>query len=426
MIYKIIEFLSIYLQENWNWLLLITTFLLIILIHFRMIIGKSIRKYKWEILVFSTSILFFGSIIINQSWVDIQLHCYNLSESLNKGSFPGYPLYFFLIYALSGFQNNSTLFIISSGIVLSSIFVIKYYAIKQYFQIKKVFSSELMIFFLCFIGVIFYSAEEQYIGKHSLTCFHNSTSMPLLPISILMLMYSIKYLKNGSDLNLRLKLIALSSISMLFKPSFMFIFLPVFILFLLIMKKNKIIEALIIFLPSIIILALEYLFIFASEQVPTNSIDSDIDNGIAFGWLDVWHQKSPSYLQKAIDILMPIIFPLIYLYYRPQARKHLEFKFLLVLLISSFFFANMIYEDGSRMLHGNFKWHIHIINILFFLYCVRDWLENKLNFSNFTNKLFRVIIFIHVIFGFLAMYNFIFHGMHYNEWFDPRRIINLL
>jgi hypothetical protein len=86
----------------------------------------------------------------------------------------------------------------------------------------------------------------------------------------------------------------------------------------------------------------------------------------------------------------------------------------------------MIYEDGSRMLHGNFMWHIHIINILFFLYCVRDWLENKLNFSNFTNKLFRVIIFIHVIFGFLAMYNFIFHGMHYNEWFDPRRIINLL
>ena len=424
MIYKIIEFLSIYLQENWNWLLLITTFLLIILIHFRMIIGKSIRKYKWEILVFSTSILFFGSIIINQSWVDIQLHCYNLSEYLNKGSFPGYPLYFFLIYALSGFQNNSTLFIISSGIVLSSIFVIKYYAIKQYFQIKKVFPSELMIFFLCFIGVIFYSAEEQYIGKHSLTCFHNSTSIPLLPISILMLMYSINYFKNESDLNLTLKLILLSSISMLIKPSFMMIYLPVFFLFILITRSNKILKSILIFLPCLIILALEYFFIFATEQ--GSVIDPKINNSVAFGWFDVWTIKSPSFGYKVIDVLMPIIFPIIYLIYWPNARKGIEFKFLLSLFIFSLFFANIIHEDGSRLLHGNFMWHLHIINVLLFLYCARDWLVNRLNFSYFTNKLFRAIILIHVMFGFLAMYNFIFHGMHYNQWFDPRRIINLL
>lgn len=424
MIYKIIEFLSIYLQENWNWLLLITTFLLIILIHFRMIIGKSIRKYKWEILVFSTSILFFGSIIINQSWIDIQLHCYNLSEYLNKGSFPGYPLYFFLIYALSGFQNNLTLFIISSGIVLSSIFVIKYYAIKQYFQIKKVSPYELMIFFLCFIGVIFYSAEEQYIGKHSLTCFHNSTSIPLLPISILMLMYSINYFKNESDLNLTLKLILLSSISMLIKPSFMMIYLPVFFFFILITRSNKILKSILIFLPCLIILALEYFFIFATEE--GSFIDPKINNSVAFGWFDVWNIKSPSFGYKVIDVLMPIIFPIIYLIYRPNARKGIEFKFLLSLFIFSLFFANIIHEDGSRLLHGNFMWHLHIINVLLFLYCARDWLVNRLNFSYFTNKLFRAIILIHVMFGLLAMYNFIFHGMRYNEWFDPQRIINLL
>lgn len=405
---------------------MITIFVLIILIRFRMMISRYIQKYKWEILVFSISMLFFGYIIINQSWVDIQLHCYALSEYLNKGSFPGYPLYFFLIYALSGFQNNSTLFIISSAILLSSIFVLKYYAIKQYFQIKKVFSSELIIFFLCFIGVIFYSAGEQYIGKHSLTCFHNSTSIPLLPISILMLMYSINYLEDKSDPKLILKLILLSSISMLIKPSFMLVYLPVFILFVLIMRENKITEVIIIFLPSIIILALEYLFIFNTEQVLNSNINQNLDNSIALGWLDVWHQKSPSIFQKSIDILLPIIFPVIYLIHRPQVRKCLEFKFLFFLYIFSFFFANIIYEDGNRMLHANFMWHIHIINILLFLYCVRDWLENKLNFSNFTNKLFRVIILIHVIFGFLAMYNFIFHGMRYKQWFDPQRIINLL
>ena len=424
MIYKIIEFLSIYLQENWSWLLVLTTFLLIILIRFKIIIGRSIRKYKWEILVFSTSILFFGSIIINQSWVDIQLHCYALSDHLNKGSFPGYPLYFFLLYALSGFQNNSTLFIISSGILLSSIFVLKYYAIKHYFQLKKVISTELIIFFLCFIGVIFYSAGEQYIGKHSLTCFHNSTSIPLLPISILLLIYSIKYLEKESDSRLTIKLILLSSISMLIKPSFMMIYLPIFFLFILITRSNKILKSILIFLPCLIILALEYFFIFATEQ--SSVIEPKLNNSVAFGWFDVWTIKSPSFGHKVIDVLSPIIFPIIYLIYRPNARKGIEFKFLLSLFIFSLFFANIIYEDGNRLLHGNFMWHLHIINVLLFLYCARDWLVNRLNFSYFTNKLFSAIILIHVMFGFLAMYNFIFHGMRYNEWFDLQRIINSL
>ena len=140
MLNKVIEFLLSFIEEHWSWLLLVTIILLITLIYQRKIFSIYFRKYKWEILVFSISIFFFGAIIINQSWVDIQLHCYGLSEYLDKGLFPGYPLYFFMVYALSGFQNNSTLFIISSGILLSSIFTLKYFAIKQYLQVKKVFS----------------------------------------------------------------------------------------------------------------------------------------------------------------------------------------------------------------------------------------------------------------------------------------------
>ena len=422
MLNKVIEFLLSFIEEHWIWLLLVTIILLITLIYQRKMFSIYFRKYKWEILVFSISIFFFGAIIINQSWVDIQLHCYGLSEYLDKGLFPGYPLYFFMVYALSGFQNNSTLFIISSGILLSSIFTLKYYAIKQYLQVKKVFSSEHIVFFLCFIGVIFYSAKEQYIGKYSLTCFHNSTSIPLLPISIFMLIYTIQYLENESNLSLSIKLIVLSILSMLVKPSFMMIYLPVLFLFIITTQHKKIFNSTLIFIPCMLILALEYFFIFSSEQ--GTIVDPELKNSIALGWLDVWNQNSPSFFQKAIDVLMPIIFPIIYLVYTPQLRKHLELKFLFCMYIFSFFLANVIYEDGNRMLDGNFMWHLHLINVLLFLYCARDWLVNRLSFSSFTNKLFFTIILIHVIFGFLAMYNFISFGMRYDQWSDVQKVIH--
>ena len=76
------------------------------------------------------------------------------------------------------------------------------------------------------------------------------------------------------------------------------------------------------------------------------------------------------------------------------------------------------------MLDGNFMWHLHLINVLLFIYCTRDWLVNRLNFSSFTNKLFFIIILIHVIFGFLAMYNFISFGMRFDQWFDVQKAIH--
>ncbi len=416
LIHKIIEFLSVAFQENWLWIIILTILSLVIIRRFKKIIFRFIQRYKWEISVFSITIFFFGSIIINQSWVDVQLHCYNLSECLEKGSFPGYPLYFFMLYALSGFKNDTTLFIISSGVLLSFLFVFKYYTIKQYFKVKQVVNAEAIIFLLCFISVIFYSASEQYIGKYSLTCFHNSTSIPLLPLSILIILYSVKYLKNESDSKLTINLFLCSSISMLIKPSFMMIYLPVFFLFILIKKSDKILNSILIFLPCIIILALEYFFIFATEQDAT--IESQLNNGIAFGWLDVWNKWSPSFDQKLIDVLMPIIFPVIYLISNPNARKGIEFNFLLFLFIFSFLFANIIYEDSNRLLHGNFMWHLHIINVLLFLYCVRDWLMNKSNFSSLINRSYLVIIVIHAMFGLLSMCNFVLHGMRWSEWFD--------
>jgi hypothetical protein len=366
--------------------------------------------------------IFFGAIIVNQSWVDIQLHCYILSEHLNEDTFPAYPLYYFLIYTLSGFSSNSSLLIIASGILLSAIFVFKYYSFQHYFREEK--ENSFILFLLCFVGVIFFWADYQYIGKYSLTSWHNSTSIPLIPLSVFLLSYTTSFFKEEVNTTTVRKLILLSCVSMLIKPSFMMVYLPVFYVFVLAFKSDYFIKSVFIFLPCMLVLALEYLFIFSSGQ--SSEALSQNQNNVALGWLDVWNFHSPTLTQKGIDLIMPIIFPILYLATNSRARKGFEIKFISTLFIFSFILANALYEDGSRMNDGNFIWHVHIVNILLFIYCTRDWLMNKKSYSALKNRFYLSLIVLHVCFGFLAMYNFITFGMNYNKWFDLHQLISYI
>lgn len=423
LLHKILAYLNSIFSDYWLLLTVISIGLFFVSFRLRKQIMSFLYNYRWQCLIFSIGIIFFGLIIINQSWVDIQLHCYILSDHLNEGTFPAYPLYYFLIYALSGFSSNSTLLIIASGTLLSAFFVFKYHSFQHYFKAEK--ENSFILFLLCFVGVIFYWADYQYIGKYSLTSWHNSTSIPLIPLSVFLLSYTISFLKEKEvNTSLIRKLILFSCISLLIKPSFMMVYLPVFYVFVLAYKSNYFIKSIMIFLPCILVLALEYLFIFSSGQ--TSEVMNQDQNSIALGWLNVWNYHSPSLTQKGVDLIMPIVFPILYLTTNPKAIKGIEIKFIGALFIFSIVLANVLYENGSRMNDGNFIWHVHIVNLLLFIYCTRDWLINKKSYSSSKNKIYMSIIVLHVCFGFLAMYNFINFGMNYNKWLDLHHLISYI
>src|SRR6185437_8684315 len=177
-------------------------------------------------------IIFFYSIFKLQIPTDVQLHIKILSEYLNNGSFPNPPLYYFSIYLLNIlFENN---FIYASVIILSFASILKFYLVKFYLG-KNEFSIKLgkqdflafTIMFLSPIFIFFIDNSTWYLGKFTSTIWHNSTIIFVFPFCIWLFLESLKYLKKPGVFSL-LKMLIISVLIILAKPSFLFAFIVAF------------------------------------------------------------------------------------------------------------------------------------------------------------------------------------------------------
>lgn len=243
-----------------------------------------------------------------------------------------------------------------------------------------------------------------YYASFSPTVWHNSTIIAAMPFSLLLFWWSAKELENPDKK--RILSISLVAILLIFiKPSFLFIYCPIFGLLFFIkyqFKKKYIIHYTPIVVSGLLIL-LQWLTIyhFGTEALGKSSV--------IFAPLAHWNiWSNPNTLH--IAIVASYLAPLIALY---AIDKSLDWKsiYATVLVIAALLLYLFIAESGDRFAHGNFYWQIVPATNILYLLAFAKIAKGLINYQKNTKKVKYTLIIstllmtAHVVYGIF----YIFH-----------------
>ena len=319
---------------------------------------------------------------------DMDDHARFLPLFLEHGSFPVPPGYPFLLWMFAGFSSHTPKLLEATPWVLSLMISLKLavmlFAIiatwQQFFQSRLKASSLLIIMLLSLslmVATPLYSfGESYYFGRIALTIWHNPTTMAVTPFALMLFLLTPAFLENPRGN--AWKILSLGFLNLLFKPSFLFAYIPGVFLYAIITGKRKK-DLLLVFLPlfalGVMILG-QYLLIYAS-----GSLDEIIYNSRSHGILlrpfMVWNQ----FLEWGgigfwASLLVSLAFPLLFLAFYGASGKVWPLTWLgACLLLIGLMIAWMLAEGGARLWHGNFLWTPYLANLALFLACFLNLLS---------------------------------------------------
>ncbi|WP_266202569.1 hypothetical protein [Pontibacter kalidii] len=325
--------------------------------------------------------LIFYAIIYLRIGTDLQLHIKLLKEYVLHNSFPNPPLYYLSIYILdlafsSGFK-------ISTIIVLTLASAYKYFIVANYIAEDKIQNNKcriirsLIIFLLMFLGPIIiypWDGSRWYLGKFTSTIWHNSTTIFMFPIAILLFIKSIELFRRIHFKNI-LFVLFLSVLLILSKPSFLFALIPSLPMVYLIEvkridKKFVQISALMALVFALLLVQKELIYNSELDNLAYNGDESGITLAPFKVWL-IWANNPLISILSSFALLITIVT----LNFRVMVNK-LDFKFASVLLMTSLVIYFLLAESGPRMLHANFYWQVPVAFLICYMVVIKIYLKS--------------------------------------------------
>ncbi len=200
------------------------------------------------------------------------------------------------------------------------------------------------------------------LGQGSPNIWHNVTLWTVKPFALLTILFTLKALKL-QNIKLYIYAILFALVSIFAKPSFIVIFIPSLILFMITKKyflKIQIFFLAILIFISFAILLYQMLFTF------------NTDSSIIFDFLGVWSLNSNNIsISIILTLAFPLIFTLIY-------RKSLQNDYILLSWIQTFFGIILFMcfaESGPRYSHGNFAWSFMIALSILYLFSIIEFVK---------------------------------------------------
>ncbi len=285
---------------------------------------------------------------------------YQTVQGVESYQYP-YPIFFLTIKAFSIFCD--TYMAASSAVVLfcGINVLVMYYYIKRFiendlFGFSKEVVATFATFALLFVGCIPLSTNGfLFVGIYSPNSWHNQTYFAARPFVVLSFFTSFYLVKNLFENKKTRKLdwvfAALSSLlSVMTKPSFAFVVLPLVAALLLVKaiktKFKSFKDCFVIglaYIPTIAALLYQYFDVFESEQ-------SMGGIGVAFG--KAWYIHNSSIL---LALVGGLLFPLVVLVFNTDKLKNINaFSFAWGCVAVSLLESLFLYEEGYRLSHGNF------------------------------------------------------------------------
>lgn len=315
----------------------------------------------YSILVFSLGLIAYSLIILTEIQGDTIMHNKILLNSLENGSVPIPPLYYLTVYLFSGFSHNLLYLCYAAIAVLALTLLFKYHVtmkLIKFLDSNSINRSHLYILALSLLILMpILTGFAMYLGKPSPNVWHNSTIMFLMPFAVLLFLYTGRIIQEGGKRNLISIFFILIVLNVLIKPSFLFVFISLPVLYYIYYGFDK--KFTIFLLGSIVALVLIYLetqYIYYSSKDPFALRPTAERNEIIIAPFVVWSKFSSNI---PLYFLSGCAFPLAYLLMNLKKIKHdflLSFSWLL--FIGSILIFILFAESGNRMYHANFYWQI--------------------------------------------------------------------
>jgi len=378
--------------------------------------GDFFRDFRYEIAAFFLSALIFLLIFALPVFSDLPGHLSLLVGAANGSwAFPANPLYYLAVWTLSLFSTDLRLLQISAIAVLATAVALKVYITKRIMydylamssrhigQPDRVPITAFMLAFVFSLPLATLIGGYFYLGQMPANVWHNSTTIFLMPVALLLFWTSYKQLVEPK--NSRIWLISLLAVvSILIKPNFFFVFAIVYPLFLATrvgIGRKFWLNVLPMEIPGVLLLGVQYywLAIYPGRFVAPGAIEQ---SGVKISLFSVWSHYSRS---LPLSLLASFFFPLTYLYWR-RLNENLLLRYAVMLVVASVAVFSIFSETGAREFDGNFFWQCTVCTyILFATLCMLLIEENLPNpkLRNLTkeDKAIVLAFLAHLIFGIL-------------------------
>jgi len=354
---------------------------------------------------------------------DILLHAEFLSAFVNESFFMPNPLYYVAVGLVAFWQSEMRGLLVASAVVLSLALVAKYYltteVIAKWLDVKPQKNAIaykwilLSCFSLLFIFCLPLPGFNWYIGQFPPNIWHNSTSIMLVPFAIALFYYSSCFL-DKPDGKLLKPIAILVVLNLLIKPSFFFVFAPVFSLLCLYwygLSRHTVYAGLTVLLGTCI-MSIQYYGLYYYHDPIYDELTLGSDASVKVGWLHVWSDFSPNIILSIVNsLLIPIVF---LIGYPSTIKSDRRIQYALCLLVTGLLIFAIFYETGGREFHGNFFWQAIIANFMLHLVVLTAFLKLKIKNPQFSKyDYFLVTIFIlEFIVGILYMLKLPFYSFY--------------
>ncbi len=351
-----------------------------------------------------------------------------LRVNAGKVSYTPHFMFFYLVNLMSGFTSKISLIRIATVVIVSGSTVAKYYITKQFLysfstdinhRFKKnaiVFIAVMLLFFFSIPDIYnFYTLRYMYLSRVPSVLWHNSTLIFVTPFALALFKEHLKVskLEKVNFFNKEIiKITVLTILSIFIKPSFIFVFFPVY--FLSILRyfnlnnfKKSVFKAIPLIIGSVALI-LQYIAIYYLTIGSFYEGKSEVVIGYAFEFLNVYIP----YWYIPVGLIISYIFPIAVLICYKEILKFRPFLYALAYSFFGFIIGTFIIEEGPRKFHGNFTWQNIICMYMLVLACILFLLPKLFTKERYTNKFIVIsgLFFLHVISGFLYLFHMYFSG----------------
>lgn len=242
-----------------------------------------------------------------------------------------------------------------------------------------------------------------YEGYLVPTIWHNSTTIFLFPFAFALFLLAQKQLESYEQKR-DVYIILLVLLNIWIKPSYFFVFVCVYPLFLLLrygFKDKHFYSALLPVIIGGVFLVWEYVSIYLFDVYNTkddSSVIMSFSNITSLSWL----------LNRLKYAFVSLLFPFLFsVFHYRQVAKDRTFWFVWLQVFVAVLIYWLCYETGERATHGNFYWQIVVCVWMLFFYTLRSLLISIKKSTSILHKRMDYVLLsfygLHVLLGILYL-----------------------
>lgn len=361
---------------------------------------------------------------------DIYWHAAALVKFIDAGSFPIPPGYPFVLWLLSGFQNSLRPFLIGANIVLPLFMLLQIYIAYRFFHKLLYKEQKISSFFnwsdqkILFLSIAFFLMAPVYLGggtfyfgRIALNVWHNPTYIAMAPFALALFIITPRYINNPTQHFMEVLITGI--IVLLFKPSFLFAWIPAVFLYGFIFKSSSTLYLVRLGLPLLslgLLIIAQYYFIYVEgmwENIAYSNVEKrSVEFGFSKAWPHLLEMGNISLLQSLIS---SFLFPLLFIAFYGRSGAINEYTRLsMYILFFGILIVIFVYEGGNRVWEGNFFWTGYSANLTFFLACIVNFLQiqQKRKFKETKSFILSGVFILHLLSGIAYMVYILITGSY--------------